>query len=49
LVYVYVDKALGTSVALPQAQRAAILAVEITPVELGDAGLGAATMAQTNI
>lgn len=49
LVYVYVDTALGASVALPPEQRAAILAFENTPVELGDAGLGAAIMTQTNI
>lgn len=39
LVYVYVDTALGASVALPEAQRAAILSFEITPVQLGAAGM----------
>jgi acyl-CoA thioester hydrolase len=35
LVYVYVDTTVGASVALPEAQRAAILAFEIVPVQLG--------------
>lgn len=48
LVYFYVDTALGCSVALPQAQRAAILAFEITPVQLGDAGVGVATVIKIN-
>ncbi len=39
LVYVYVDTALGASVALPAVQRAAILAFEITPVQLGATGV----------
>jgi acyl-CoA thioester hydrolase len=49
LVYVYVDTALGVSVALPEAQRAVVLAFEITPVELGASGLDAASVAKTKI
>jgi len=49
LVYVYVDTALGVSVALPEVQRAAVLAYEITPIELGASGLDAASVAKTKI
>lgn len=35
LVYVYVDTALGASIALPQTQRAAVLSFEVVPVQLG--------------
>lgn len=51
LVYVYVDTAMGASIALPEAQRQAILAFEIVPVQLGtpttQAQLGAQPIVET--
>ena len=49
LIYVYVDTALGASVALPEAQRAAILAFEIVPVTIGASGVDGPSEAKTKI
>ena len=49
LIYVYVDTALGASVALPEAQRAAILAFEIVPVTIGASGVDGPSEIKTKI